>query len=171
VLKTVYHSSCRDEHNCPRRDSNLGPLTPQSDALTTRLLRPARSRTSTIFRSNGGDRPHRCCVTPLQSGTGASGGLEASEQFLTSTSACQRPFMPWLARRLDEFIPRYRGIYPLKSASSPWEICTTTYRPKQKQITCGSAVFAGFTRVPQHTDHAMCNTCRNRIIIIILFAQ
>jgi len=41
VPKTVYHSSCRDKHNCPRRDSNLGPLTPQSDALTTRLLRPA----------------------------------------------------------------------------------------------------------------------------------
>ena len=41
VLKTVYRSSCRDKHNCQRRDSNLGPLTPQSDALTTRLLRPA----------------------------------------------------------------------------------------------------------------------------------
>ena len=40
VLKTVYRSSCRDEHDCQRRDSNLGPLTPQSDALTTRLLRP-----------------------------------------------------------------------------------------------------------------------------------
>ena len=42
VLKTVYHSSCRDKHNCQRRDSNLGPLTPQSDTLTTRLLRPTR---------------------------------------------------------------------------------------------------------------------------------
>jgi len=41
VLKTVYRSSCRIKHNCQRRDSNLGPLTPQSDALTTRLLRPA----------------------------------------------------------------------------------------------------------------------------------
>ena len=41
VLKTVYRSSCRDKHNCQRRDSNLDPLTPQSDALTTRLLRPA----------------------------------------------------------------------------------------------------------------------------------
>jgi len=40
VLKTVYRSSCRDKHNCQRRDSNLDPLTPQSDALTTRLLRP-----------------------------------------------------------------------------------------------------------------------------------
>ena len=39
VLKTVYHSSCRNKHNCQRRDSNLGPLTPQSDVLTTRLLR------------------------------------------------------------------------------------------------------------------------------------
>jgi len=42
VPKTVYRSSRRDKHNCPRRDSNLGPLTPQSDALTTRPLRPAR---------------------------------------------------------------------------------------------------------------------------------
>ena len=56
VLKTVYRSSCRDKHNCQRRDSNLDLLTPhncqrrdsnldlltpQSDALTTRLLRPA----------------------------------------------------------------------------------------------------------------------------------
>ena len=41
VLKTVYRSSCRDRHNCQRRDSNPGPLTPQSDALTTRLPRPA----------------------------------------------------------------------------------------------------------------------------------
>jgi len=40
VLKTVYRSSCRDKHNCQRRDSNLDPLTPQSDALTTRPLRP-----------------------------------------------------------------------------------------------------------------------------------
>jgi len=41
VPKAVYRSGCRDKHNCPRRDSNLGPLTPQSDALTTRPLRPA----------------------------------------------------------------------------------------------------------------------------------
>ena len=41
MLKTVYRSICRDKHNCQRRDSNLDPLTPQSDALTTRLLRPA----------------------------------------------------------------------------------------------------------------------------------
>ena len=41
MLKTVYRSSCRDKHNCQRRDSNLDPLTPQSDAPTTRLLRPA----------------------------------------------------------------------------------------------------------------------------------
>ena len=41
VLKTIYRSSCRDKHNCQQRDSNLDPLTPQSDALTTRPLRPA----------------------------------------------------------------------------------------------------------------------------------
>ena len=41
VPKAVYCSSCRDKHNCPRRDSSLGPVTRQSDALTTRLLRRA----------------------------------------------------------------------------------------------------------------------------------
>ena len=41
VLKAAYRSGCREKHNCQRRDSNLGPLTPQSDVLTTRLLRPA----------------------------------------------------------------------------------------------------------------------------------
>ena len=41
VHQTVYRSSCRDKHNCQWHDSNLGPLIPQSDALTTRLLRPA----------------------------------------------------------------------------------------------------------------------------------
>ena len=40
VPKAVYHSSCRDKHNRPQCNSNLGPLTPQSDALTTRLLWP-----------------------------------------------------------------------------------------------------------------------------------
>jgi len=40
VAKAVYRSSCRDKHKRPGRDSNLGPLTPRSNALTTRLLRP-----------------------------------------------------------------------------------------------------------------------------------
>ena len=39
VPKAAYHSGCRDIHNRPRHDSNLGPLTSQSDALTTRPLR------------------------------------------------------------------------------------------------------------------------------------
>ena len=38
--KAVYRSGCHDKHNRPRCDSNLGPLTPQSDALTTSPLRP-----------------------------------------------------------------------------------------------------------------------------------
>jgi len=41
VPKAVYRSGCRDKHDRPRRDLNLGPLTPESDALTTRPLRPA----------------------------------------------------------------------------------------------------------------------------------
>jgi len=37
--KAVNRSSCRDKHNRPQCDSNMGPLTPQSDAQTTRPLR------------------------------------------------------------------------------------------------------------------------------------
>ena len=40
VPKAAYRSSCRDKHNRRRYDSNPDPLTPQSDALTTRPLRP-----------------------------------------------------------------------------------------------------------------------------------
>ena len=40
VPKAVYRSGCRDKHNRPRCDSNLGPLTLQSDVLTTRSRRP-----------------------------------------------------------------------------------------------------------------------------------
>jgi len=53
VLKTVYRSSCRDKHNCQRRDSNLDPLTPQSDALTTRLLRPETNEHAGITGQTG----------------------------------------------------------------------------------------------------------------------
>jgi len=73
VLKTVYHSSCRDKHNCQRRDSNLDPLTPQSDAPTTRLLRPTSERTvsavwnQTRCYSTASQRPHHCC--PLVTNT------------------------------------------------------------------------------------------------------
>ena len=38
--KAVYRSSCRDKYNRLQCGSNLGPLTPQSDALTNRLQRP-----------------------------------------------------------------------------------------------------------------------------------
>jgi len=40
VPKAVYRSSCHDKRNRPRRESNLGLLPLQSDALTTRPLRP-----------------------------------------------------------------------------------------------------------------------------------
>ena len=43
VSKAVYRSRCRDKHKRPQCDSNLGPLKPQSDALTTRLLRPVQT--------------------------------------------------------------------------------------------------------------------------------
>ena len=39
VPKAVYCSGCRDKHKCPWWDSNLGPLTLQSDVLTTEPLR------------------------------------------------------------------------------------------------------------------------------------
>ena len=62
VLKTVYRSSCRDKHNCQRRDSNLDPLTLQSDALTTRLLRPA-----SIGKQSGESVKSVTPVVPLRS--------------------------------------------------------------------------------------------------------
>ena len=40
--KAVYGSGCRDKHNGLRSDSSLGPATPQSYALATGSLRPAR---------------------------------------------------------------------------------------------------------------------------------
>ena len=36
VPKAVYRSGRRDKHNRPRRDSNVDPLAPQSEVLTTR---------------------------------------------------------------------------------------------------------------------------------------
>jgi len=42
VPKAAYRSGHHDKHNRLQCDSNLGPLTPQSDAITTRLLRPAK---------------------------------------------------------------------------------------------------------------------------------
>ena len=44
IPKAVYRSGCRDKHNRPRCDSNLGPLAPQSDALTARPLRPEQAQ-------------------------------------------------------------------------------------------------------------------------------
>ena len=62
VLKTVYRSSCRDKHYCQRRDSNLDPLTPQSDALTTRLLRPVKYVKSW---ENFTRTPYTVCTSPV----------------------------------------------------------------------------------------------------------
>ena len=39
IPKTAYHSGNCDKHSRPWPDLNLGSLTPQSDALTTQLLR------------------------------------------------------------------------------------------------------------------------------------
>jgi len=43
VPKAVYQSSCRNKHDHTWWDSNLGPLTPQSDVLTNRPLRDNRT--------------------------------------------------------------------------------------------------------------------------------
>ena len=51
VPKAVYPCGWRDKHNCPRWDSNLGPFTPQSYALTTRPLRPLRRRCRHSWRA------------------------------------------------------------------------------------------------------------------------
>ena len=62
--KTVYRSSRRDKHNCQRRDSNL-----QSDALTTRLLRPANRSNVSL-----GATVHTCNLTFLWLTTEADDG-------------------------------------------------------------------------------------------------
>jgi len=41
VPRAAFRRSYSDKHNRPRSDSNLGPLTPQAEALTIRPLRPA----------------------------------------------------------------------------------------------------------------------------------
>jgi len=62
MLKTVYRSSCRDKHNRTRRDSNLDPLTLQSDALTTRPLRPAYANNLHITPHR---KPHQHLITQI----------------------------------------------------------------------------------------------------------
>ena len=61
VPKAVYRSGCRDKRNCPWCDSNLGTLTSQSDALTTRpdLRLPSQSP-----RSRAIQRPTRIRYPP-----------------------------------------------------------------------------------------------------------
>ena len=43
--KAVYHSGCRDKHNRSRCDSNLGTLSPQSDALKAKFHYTGPDRT------------------------------------------------------------------------------------------------------------------------------
>jgi len=43
AVQYISQQLSRDERNRRRYDANLGPHTPQSDALTTRPLRPAES--------------------------------------------------------------------------------------------------------------------------------
>ena len=47
--KAVYRTGCRDKHNRRWWDSNLGPLKPQSDALTTRPLRPTSTASAQVI--------------------------------------------------------------------------------------------------------------------------
>jgi len=44
VPKAVYRRGCYDKHNRPLCDSSLGPLTPLSDTLATRLVRSADAK-------------------------------------------------------------------------------------------------------------------------------
>ena len=77
--KAAYRSSCRDKHNRPRCDSNPGPLTPHSDALTTRPLRPVKLGT------------HCPCVRPVVctglNGAGGSVRNAARRQVATGSLA------------------------------------------------------------------------------------
>ena len=78
--KAVYRSGCRDKHNRPRWDSNLGPLTPQSDVLTTRPLRPAKRRTCVDSKASCGVTDCRSTLYDFDmwqslSGDGSSGSV------------------------------------------------------------------------------------------------
>ena len=72
--KAVYRSGCRDKHNCRRCGSNLGSFTPQSDALTTRLLRPAevaKTNGDMSFRGHRGDTLLLCAASSKHGKTGS----------------------------------------------------------------------------------------------------
>jgi len=74
VPKAVYRSGCRDKHNCRRCGSNLGSFTPESDALTTRLLRPAevaKTNGDMSFRGHRGDTLLLCAASSKHGKTGS----------------------------------------------------------------------------------------------------
>ena len=89
VPKAVYCSGCGDEHNCPQCDSNPGRLTPQSDALTTRPLRPAMT----------GEK----LLAALHS---KSGSINTPPEWSSSSSSSACPWrLRWCDYRLPTFGP------------------------------------------------------------------
>ena len=104
VPKTVYRSSCCDKHNCPRRDSNLGSLTRQSDALTTRLLSwcllhwsrssgPAAACSAGVsFWRQSSDTMNSAPCRALLSCAGKNDSCVLQAQRNSARRACERPF-------------------------------------------------------------------------------
>ena len=80
--KAAYRSSCRDKHNRPQCYSDLGPLRPQSDALTTRLLRPDVRRGGGRMSGGADVRRPLHCSTPAGPDRTTDGGRTADGQYL-----------------------------------------------------------------------------------------
>jgi len=99
VPKAVYRSGCRDKHNRPECDSNLGPLTPQSDALTTRLLGP---------ETNGRlqDATHRPHLFPRLLGYASSPGqIEGAVRIVRQSIVAVRHLTVPSIYRLESLTP------------------------------------------------------------------
>ena len=103
MLKTVYLSCCRDKYNCRRRDSNLSRLTPQSEALTPRLLRP-------------GTEQYTCCRLQVEAApTATTVGDRRRADRLRATVAA-RSCGPGGGRRHGDAHPRHGRQRPLPRA-------------------------------------------------------
>ena len=105
VPKTACRSGRRDKHNRPRWDSNPGPLTPQSDALTTGRLRlwPAVAHTPS---TETGLRVWLTAITELISA------------YRCQTSLCSASYVCW-QRGTARILPcSNRSISPARLAHS-----------------------------------------------------
>ena len=89
VHKAVYRSSCRDKCNRLRCDPNLGPITPPSDTLTTRLRRPVCVCQTIRVRWLAYAAGSRCTASSV------TRSWTSSLTFTTSSTRCRRSAVFW----------------------------------------------------------------------------